>query len=169
MSVVCCKVTDEKIEIASDSITVRAFTQSKSDNIKMAKLANVNQIIIGSVGFAEEIVLMQMFCETHQPKKADMDSFLEFMSEFSTWKNEKTDNYSIENSYIFVYKNKAFAIEGYLIQEIVKYEAIGAGMDFALAAMFLGHGVREAIEVASELSIYCETPVIYYSVELTAH
>lgn len=32
-------------------------------------------------------------------------------------------------------------------------------MDFALAALHLGHTAEEAVEVATELSIYCEKPV----------
>jgi len=161
MSIVCCKVSKNMIEVASDSISVRGYTQSKGQNIRLAKLTKVNNLIIGSVGLAQESVLMQLFCETHQIKSPDIDSILTFLSEFSDWKKGKIDNSNIDNSYIFVLKGKAFAIGGYLVSEITDYEAIGAGMDYALAAMYLGHGVKDAVKVACELSVYCEEPVIY--------
>jgi len=162
MSVVCCKVTDEKIEIASDSITVRGWTQSKGKNSKFSKLTKVNGIILGGVGYAEETALFQLFCQTHKPKDATEDDILTFLSEFSDWKKKRADSHKIENPYIIVYKGKAFAIQGFLVEEIVSYEAIGAGSDFALSALYLGFDVEKAVETACELSIYCEKPVIKF-------
>ena len=37
--------------------------------------------------------------------------------------------------------------------------AIGAGEDYALASLHLGHTAKEAVETACELSVYCERPV----------
>ena len=48
---------------------------------------------------------------------------------------------------------------GWAIGRVADFEAIGAGMDFALAALYLGHSVTEAVETAIELSVYCENPV----------
>jgi len=48
------------------------------------------------------------------------------------------------------------------VQRVEKFEAIGAGSDFALAALFLGKDSREAVEVACQLSIYCEEPIISF-------
>jgi hypothetical protein len=42
---------------------------------------------------------------------------------------------------------------------VVDYESIGAGEDFALAAMAMGLNPSQAIEAACEHSIYCELPV----------
>jgi hypothetical protein len=84
---------------------------------------------------------------------------LEFLSEFSDWKNKKIGKSSIDNSYLIGYEGKVFSIEGWLVQEIVNYEAIGRGMDFALAAFYLGHSAEKAVETAIELSVFCEGPV----------
>lgn len=164
MSIVCCKIYDNKIEIASDSITVRGYTQSKGNNTNFSKLVKSNELIIGGVGSAQELGLFQLFCKTRTPKRADEDSILEFMSEFSDWKKKKTDDDGITNSYIIVFQQHAFAINHYFIKEITTYEAIGAGMDYALSALYLEADVQKAVETACELSVYCELPVIKFIV-----
>ncbi len=57
-----------------------------------------------------------------------------------------------------------FEIESFFVQEITDFAAIGAGRDFALAALHLGHDARKAVEVACKLSVYCEVPVKAYEV-----
>ena len=58
-----------------------------------------------------------------------------------------------------VFEGKVFLIEGFYVKEIEEYMAIGAGMDFALAALYLGSTVQEAIKTACHLSILCEEPI----------
>ncbi|MEZ4703154.1 MAG: hypothetical protein R2834_22695 [Rhodothermales bacterium] len=160
MSVVACRILESGgYEIASDSISVRGFTQTKSDNSKFSKLFEENGLVIGGVGSAKEIALMQLYCRTHKPSAADESAFLEFISEFVSWKKDKTNENGIDNVYLMGFNGKVFHIEGWLIEEITTYEAIGAGMSFALAALFLGKTPKEAVEVAIELSIYCEGPI----------
>jgi ATP-dependent protease HslVU (ClpYQ) peptidase subunit len=50
-------------------------------------------------------------------------------------------------------------VEGFFVKEIVDYTAIGAGMDFALSALYLGNSVEESIKAACHLSVYCEEPI----------
>lgn len=166
MSVVACRVTKDKIEVASDSIDVRGWTQSTGKNISLSKLVKVNNMIVGSVGFAEECTLMHLFCITHSIKDTTIDSILTFLSEFSNWKGNKTTDGVINNEYIFVYGKRAFITSGYLVSEVLEYESIGAGMDYALTAMHLGHGAKEAVKVSCELSIFCEEPIIYFEEKL---
>ena len=99
MSVVCCRVSEDKIEIASDSITIRGYTQSKGFNVRLAKLAKVNGLIVGGVGMAQENALFQIFCETRKPKDATCESIVIFLSEFSDWKYKKVDKFGIENNF----------------------------------------------------------------------
>ncbi len=159
MSVVACKVLPNGYEIASDSITVRWATQSKGENTKFSKLFEVNGLVIGSVGKAEESSLLLMYCKTRQPAAATEQDLLEFMSEFANWKKSKVSKSDIDNHYIIGFEGKVFSIGGWFIQEILKYEAIGAGMDYALAALYLGNSAHDAVKVACELSIYCEEPI----------
>ena len=159
MSVVACLVTENGYEIASDSITTRGYTQSRGQNVKHSKLFEVNDMKIGGVGLAEETSLLYLFATTHRPSSATQKGILEFLSEFSDWKNKKVSKSSIDNSYVIGYEGKAFATNDWFVSEIVTYHAVGAGMNFALAALHLGHSAEKAVETAIELSIYCEGPV----------
>jgi ATP-dependent protease HslVU (ClpYQ) peptidase subunit len=158
MSVVACKVTKDGYEIASDSISVRGYTQTRN-NSKLSKLFKVNGLVIGSVGTAEEAALLRLFAATHKPASEAESALLEFWAEFSEWKHKKTDKREIENHYLIGLGHKIFHIEQWLIDQVITYEAIGAGMDFALAALYLGHDVEKAVETAIELSVFCASPV----------
>ena len=87
------------------------------------------------------------------------EGMLEFWNEFSEWKKKRTDQSSIENSYFIGVRGVVFYINHWLIASVSSYEAIGAGKDFALAALHLGHTAEEAVATAIELSIYCEAPI----------
>ena len=158
MSVIACKITENGYEIAADSITVRGYTQTKTNTLR-SKLFEVNGMVIGSVGLAEESSLLRIFAKTHQPAAATEEGILEFWNEFSGWKKKRNDKGYIENAYFIGIDGIVFAVHEWLIEQILSYEAIGAGKDFALAALHLGHTAEEAIETAIELSIYCETPI----------
>jgi len=158
MSIVACKISKDGYEIAADSISVRGSTQTKN-NINRSKLVEVNNMVIGSVGLAEESSLLQIFSKTHQPAAATEEGMLEFWGEFSSWKKKRTDQSEIENSYFIGLDGIVFYINHWLIASVASYEAIGAGMDFALAALHLGHSAEDAVATAIELSVYCEAPI----------
>lgn len=162
MSVVAVKVTNKKITIGADSIIAFGWTQEKD---KLAKLEEVNGMIIGSVGVAQEGALFRVFCRTRKPRAADVESIVDFMSDFQDWLKNKIDDSTIENGYILVFDKKVFNIEGFYVKEVTDYTAIGAGMDFALAALYLGNSVEESIKAACHLSVYCEEPVNMFYVE----
>jgi len=162
MSVVACRIYDDRIEIAADSITVKGYTQAKGTTSKFAKLIQVNDMTIGSVGNCEESGLLFQFCETHKPASSSERDVRAFFVEFAEWKQKQTDKWELGNSYILIIGPKAFYVDGLLVWEIVTYQAIGAGEAFALAALYLGHGVQESVGVARELSIYCEKPIISF-------
>ncbi len=156
MSVVAVKVTKNKITIGADSILVSGWTQEKD---KLAKLNEVNGMVIGDVGDAQEGALFLIFCKTRKPREASVEALVEFMSEFQDWLGKKIDVTTLENQYVIVLENKAFMIEGFFIKEVTDYTAIGAGMDFSLSALYLGNSVEESIKAACHLSVYCEEPV----------
>lgn len=161
MSVVATKVTDQEIIIAADSITTRGSTQAKN----AAKLFETDSgVIIGGCGLSEQTILLRLFLETHVPKVPSEDALLELFSEFHDWLRKKTGNngYQLDNHFHFVFSGKAFSIHEYCIREIKDYHAIGAGMDYALAALYLGQSPERAVEAATELSIYCEKPVVVF-------
>tara|TARA_R110002020_G_scaffold138469_7_gene308594 strand:- start:51831 stop:52325 length:495 start_codon:yes stop_codon:yes gene_type:complete len=163
MSVVAVKVTKEKIVIGADSILVSHGTTQEKD--KFAKLNKVNDIIVGDVGDAQEGGLFLMFCRTRKPREASIEAIIEFMSEFQDWMKSKTDESKLTNEYILIIDKKAFLVEGFFVKEIIDYTAIGAGMDFALSALYLGNSVEESIKAACHLSVYCEEPINIIEVE----
>ena len=160
MSVVACKITENGYEIAADSISIRGTIQTKGQTTDLVKLFEANEMIIGGVGTAEENSLMRLFAETHRPSSADEYSLLEFLSEFSEWKKKKTDSNAIRNSYLIGYQGCVFHIEQWYVSKVKNYMAIGAGMSFALAALYLGNSAEKAVETAIELSIFCEAPIL---------
>lgn len=160
MSVVACKIKENGYEIAADSITVRGVTQTKGQTDHV-KLFEANEMVIGGVGSAEDNSLLRLFSETHRPSGPDEYSMLEFISEFAEWKKRKTDNNgSLQNSFLIGYQGVVFTIEQWHVHKVNSYMAIGAGMSYALAALYLGHSAEKAVETAIELSIYCEAPIL---------
>lgn len=158
MTVLACKVTEDEIVLATDSIMVSGWTQDKGTN-KYSKMFKENGMVFGCTGLCQESGLLNVFCMTHQPKHATIDDVLEFMSEFASWQKERTNEYKIQNIYILIYKKKVFMIEYFWVQEITQFVAHGAGRDFAWAALHLGHSPEEACEVAIQCSVMCEGPV----------
>ena len=156
MSVVAVKIKKDKIVIGADSILVSGWTQEKD---KLAKLNEVNGMVIGDVGDAQEGGLFLVYCKTRKPREASVDALVEFMSEFQDWMNNKIGETKLTNQYVIVLDGKAFMMEGFFIKEVTDYTAIGAGMDFALSALYLGNSVKEAIKASCHLSVYCEEPI----------
>jgi ATP-dependent protease HslVU (ClpYQ) peptidase subunit len=156
MSVVAVKVTEKNITIGADSIIAFGWTQEKD---RLAKLEEVNGMVIGSVGMAQEGALFRVFCRTRKPREATDEAIVDFMSEFQDWLNNKIGETKIENGYILVVGGKAFNVEGFYVKEVTDYSAIGAGMDFALASLYLGNSVKESIKASCHLSVYCEEPI----------
>ena len=160
MSVVACRIKENGYEIAADSITTRGFIQTKGQTTEHVKLYEANDMIIGGVGTSEENSLLRLFAETHRISNPDEQSVLEFISEFSEWKKRKTDNNTFKNSYLIGYQGSVFYVNQWHVSKVKTYMAIGAGMSFALAALYLGHSTEKAVETAIELSTQCEEPII---------
>lgn len=159
MSVVAVKIYDDKIQIAADSIVCSGCTNINHAK-KFSKLVEINDMIIGTVGTANEGSLMWLYMNTHKPNGSTEKDILEFVAEFSSWKTKYNDNNQINNSYILIYQNKVFSISGLFVTEIESYLAIGAGEDYALAALYLGHSPKEAVKVACDLCCYVAEPII---------
>ena len=163
MSVVAVRVTDKQIIIAADSIVCRGW--SKTTKGDFTKINKDNGMIIGAVGSAQEASLMWHYMSTHKPASSSEKAVLEFIIEFSRWKNDLGANSTVANTYILVFNGKAFVIESMFVNEIKSHEAIGAGEDYANAALFLGHSASEAVKVACELCCYVAEPIVEYTMD----
>ena len=158
MSVVAVKKYKDKIVIGADSIIVTGDTQEKK---KLAKLWRISDdLILGTAGYCSIGGLFKNYLVNHLPKTNDEDGYISLLGEFTEYLGKLKGEQKLEdNNFIIVYKKKAFLICGYYVREIKDYYAIGAGMDYALSALYLKLDVKKAIEVACELSIYCEKPI----------
>ena len=158
MSVVCAKVYKDRIEFASDSILVNGWTKNTSGDF--SKMVAINDMIIGATGVAVEASLLWHFAKTHKPESPTERDILSFVAEFSKWKKENYGQPEISNTYLLAYGGKLFFIERMFVYETTNFQAIGAGEDFALAAMHMGNSPRDAAQVACDLSCFVAGPVI---------
>ena len=162
MSVVAVRIEKNKIVIGADSILVSGYTQEKD---KLAKLFQNEWMVVGDVGDAQEGALFQIFSKTRKPRESSVEAITEYMFDFFQWNKEKTESNELNNSYIIIFEGKAFLVEGFYVKEVKDYAAIGAGMDFALAALYMGSSVHDSIKTACHLSILCEEPINIITVE----
>ncbi len=159
MSVVVVRKNGSNIAIGADSIRISGWGTQEKD--KLAKLFRVSKdLVLGAVGRSDVTALFREFLTNHLPKSNTEYGWTALISDFSDYLNNLKNAPKLETSaFIVVYKQKVFLLEGYFIREIPDYCAIGAGMDYALAALYLGANVKKAIETACHLSIWCEKPV----------
>ena len=157
MSVIACKVSDDLITVASDSIIVSGNTKYTTN---MQKLIEIDNMVVGGIGTCEESFLFFEFLKINKPEKNTKLEMLELMASFASWKKKITEKFEPENAYILVFDEKVYALERFFVKEIKDFWAIGAGQDYALTALALGHSAIEAVEIACRFSCYCEGPVI---------
>jgi ATP-dependent protease HslVU (ClpYQ) peptidase subunit len=150
--------------VAADSILVSGDT--KTNGHGFSKLVQENGMTIGPVGDASEAALMWSYVKTHKPEGSSEMDVLRFFVEFAKWKNDYCDNKRVSNYYLFVYEGKIFFLEGLSVQPITDFYAIGAGRDYALAALHLGHTPKEAVKVACELCCYVAEPIVEYEIAI---
>lgn len=164
MSVVAVKVYDDKVVMAADSIICK--WDSKKNNPKdFTKINEINGMIIGGCGFAQELSLLWHYADTHTPLAPTIKDILNFFVEFCKWKPNYGDSPEIKNEYLIAYEGHAFLCEGLFVHEIHEYNAIGAGENYANAALYLGHSPSEAVKVACELSCFVSEPIIEFTME----
>lgn len=164
MSVVAAKVYDNRIVMAADSILVKGW--SKATNGNFTKINQINGMLVGGTGNAKELSLLWHFMRTHKPDGNTEKEILGYIVEFSKWKQDLIGEGGISNTYLLAYDGHLFEIEDMFVYEIKDYDAVGAGEDFANAALYLGHSPREAIKVACELSCFVAEPIITYEMEI---
>lgn len=170
MSVVAARVYKDKITMSADNITCFGWTKdTRQLSGKIYKISN--ELIFGGCGLAKVNSLFRSFLINHQPRDCSEESVLEMMLEFTEYYKKKFDKNSADEVFerfnaLIGYKNKLFYVGyGLYISEVQEYFAIGAGEDFAKAALFLGHSTAEAVKVACELCCYVAEPIETYSIQ----
>lgn len=160
MSVVAAKVYADRVTMAADSIMIKGW--SKTNN-NFVKINEINDMIVGGCGLSQEISLMWHYMTTHKPASATERNILDFIVEFSKWKRDLTGDGAVQDTYLIIFEGHLFEINDMFVFEIKDYAAVGAGEDFANAALHLGHTPKEAVKVACDLCCYVCEPIIEYS------
>ena len=119
-------------------------------------------MIMGTAGSCSIGSLLREYLENHQPKTNTEHGWVALMADFTKHTSNLDSSLKpSENEFLVIWKNKAFFIHNFYVLEIKDYYAIGAGRDFAFASLYLNNDVKKAVEVACELSTFCEKPVKY--------
>ena len=169
MSVVAARRYENELFFAADSIRTSGITQetSRVAGHEQGKLFQVNDLVIGSVGYVMELSFMQLFARNHKPTAPTIEAVLDFMLEFYAWAKSKDSDFGRHNSYLIGMEKEIFRVtDSYLVETINEFSAIGAGEDFALTAMYLEKNPEEAVSIASRLCIYCSEPITTFHVPI---
>lgn len=173
MSVVAAKISDNKITMSADSIILSGWQRKDQEHFKAAKMCKTNGMLIGSCGSLQESSMFQVFCANHKPESPKLKSVLEFMIDFKKWMKDlsldpdvASDKKPVENQYLIAFDSSLWVVYGWDVIEIKDCYAIGAGEDYALAALHLGCSPREAVKVACEISCYVCDPVLEETIEI---
>lgn len=164
MSVVALKVYKNKIVIGADSQST-SYWHNKDLTNKVYQISD--DFVIGGVGYTSNNQMMYLFCETNKPAGTRKRDILEFIVQFNEWMKKKNSDYQPYNSFLMVFGDKAFWITSdLLVQEITDYCAIGSGMEYAKAGLYLGKTVKESIKIACDLTVFCGEPIEIFEVKL---
>lgn len=172
MSVVAVKITDNKIVMASDSIIVGGWDRKDQERFKSVKMSKVNGMLVGSCGYLQEGAMFQVYCSNHKPEGTKIKDVLEFMIEFKKWvkdlslNSDEDSKKMLSNQYLIAFDSTVWVVNGIDVIPVKDYYAIGAGEDYALAAMHLGCTPHDAVKVACEMSCYVTDPILEESIEI---
>ena len=170
MTVIAINKTTEAINIAADSLISRGSQKVSASRIDVGKIFQGNDLVIASSGAWHEAALLEIFIRTNKPESADLSCIMDFLWRFKIWAREKEENFPMDSCHIIVFKDKIFRTDGGLnINPVPQFDAIGAGQDFALAAMHLGKTPKEAVEVACELSVWCNAPITEIAIPIATN
>lgn len=161
MSVVAARKYEDRISFAADSISIAGSTRITQRIETSAKLFQTNGITLGGAGSARELSLISLYVRNHSPVNDDLESMIDFVWRFEKWVQERDVEFKAENHYLLAFQSGLFRTYGGLeIFQVNEFDAVGAGQDFAITALHLEKTPHEAVDIASQLSVWCHPPVI---------
>ena len=157
MTVIAVDVRGKDIVIGADS----QITQGWHMRIdKAAKLhTSPTGVTFALTGYAEMAALLRLYTHNHQPRESTEYGITQFYTEFRKWANEETDEPKLDGHFFLIYQGRAWSVADYYITEVTSFAAMGSGMEYAEAALYLGKSVKDAIKAACHLSITCHKPI----------
>lgn len=165
MSVIAAKVYENSIMIAADSIIMK--DDLKKTNFLKLRHYVYNEIVCGGCGSAEELSLFFEYMSKLQKQiNVNTQTILDLLYDFSKYKEHYVGNSEIENCYLIIMNGQLFEIDGFFVQKIEDYTAIGEGEPYALTALYLGQTPIEAVKTTCELCCHVSLPVVHTVVSL---
>lgn len=156
MTVIAARVRKDEIQFAADSMVAVGYRRHCSETISEVKLYKNDWFTWGCSGTVHEANWFAVFASTRKPASCTEIGVSELLLDFVEWTRKKIGEFNSRNSYLIAFENKLFEVfPGIDVSEVSKFSAIGSGCDFALAALHLNHSVREAVEVAKKLNVFC--------------
>lgn len=119
-------------------------------------------MIIGGTGKSSENQLLDLFARNHRPVKPAVDAVIDFLVEFRDYGRKYQEGFTPDNHFLIAFDGELFQTYSGTLEvfKLEEFGAVGAGEDFATAALALGHTAREAVELAIRLSVWCAAPVV---------
>lgn len=164
MTVLALKHYEDRIEIATDSGIFYGDYEKENNCIKI--LHPQDDIHFASCGPMSEGNLFELYSMTRKPEINNRHGILKYFGDFLQWKKKLTDNFKHEGDYFFIFGQKPYQIwRGLNIEDIEEgeFRTLGAGMQEAKCAMYLGKSPKEAVELCLELNCYVSGSVQCWS------
>ena len=166
MTTIAAKIEDGKITIGADS-RVTLGTARVDHNYECDKMFETGNMVIASTGSVSETAMLKEYCRDHGTGEApDSTKMTQFFIEFLKWYKERTEENSLNNTYIIAHKAGLFETEGIVAYKVKDFCAAGSGGHFAYTSLYLNNTVEKSIEIATELDAFSEGPIILKEVEL---
>jgi hypothetical protein len=118
------------------------------------KLFQIGSLRFGSVGPAKNGVMLYEFLRGTDHREYRMyDLMRKFYRETPECDKDTC-------SFLLIRDKECYLVNGMDVSEPQRYQAIGCGRKFALAALELGHSAEQAVRVACKLSEGCREPIV---------
>ena len=156
MTVLALKNYEDKIEIAADSGTFYGQDGAK-ENGSIKIVSPKENFHFAATGWVSEKNLFELFCLKNEPEANTRHAILRYFSDFIHWKKQFTDKLEQNCHYFIIYETLCYQIQGGFDIESIptgSFRALGAGMQEAKCAMYLGRSPYEAVELCLKLNAW---------------
>lgn len=171
MSVVVAKVYDDKIVVAADSHGSVDLENIDHEEGNIKKLMQINDVIIGAAGDLYEVQRLFHYFKIEHPQLLTQDDLQKFIYDFIEYKKRGYGlfdrikkrlvfNPKLESSYIFVFNNQCYVVEGTIVFQVSKSYAIGSGWREAYAALRAGMTPKEAVDMVCKYNVTVSPPIV---------
>lgn len=157
MTVIAVDVRGEDIVIGADSQITYGYHMRVDNPPKLIR--SKTGVILAGTGAAEGNALMRLYLENNRPREASEYAVTEFITDFRKWAHDRAKDPNLATQFLLAVDGVAYEIHDYYIALVTTFKAMGAGLEYAEAAMYLGQTVEQAIRAACHLSTACNEPI----------